>query len=119
PDLSDLNLEVLARMRALEQVGEIPVCPLPISGTGNIVTGKIAAEYLLRGASSFQLHTYFQLPSSEYKMKTGGKTARALHELYFHPELGLVAWLLHLRQALDWPTSWNVKQMAEFCVDPA
>jgi len=119
PDLSDLNLEVLGNMRALEQVGEIPVCSLPISGTGNIVTGRIAAEYLLRGASSFQMHTYFQLPSSEYKMKTGGKTARALHELYFHPELGLLAWLLHLRRAFDWPTDWNVKQMAEFCVDPA
>ncbi|HAF15211.1 MAG TPA: hypothetical protein DCK99_16240, partial [Blastocatellia bacterium] len=85
----------------------------------NIVTGRIAAEYLLRGASSFQIHTYFQLPSSEYKMRTGSKTARALHELYFHPEEGLLAWLLHLRRAFDWPVDWNIKQMAEFCVDPA
>jgi hypothetical protein len=106
-------------MRSLEQVGQIPICLLPISATGNIVTGKIAAEYLLCGASSFQIHTYFQLPSSEYKMKTGSKTARALHELYFHPETGLLAWLLHLRRAFAWPTEWNIRQMAEFCVDPA
>jgi hypothetical protein len=119
PDLSDLNLAVLGSMRALEQVGEIPICQLPISATGNIVTGRIAAEYLLRGATSFQMHTYFQLPSSEYKMKTGGKTARALHELYFHPEHGLLLWLLHLRRAFNWPTDWNVQQMAQFCVDPA
>jgi hypothetical protein len=119
PDLSERNLAVLGSMRALEQVGQIPICLLPISATGNIVTGRIAAEYLLRGASSFQIHTYFQLPSSEYKMRTGSKTARALHELYFHPEEGLLAWLLHLRRAFDWPPDWNIKQMAEFCVDPA
>jgi hypothetical protein len=119
PDLSERNLAVLGSMRALEQVGQIPICLLPISATGNIVTGRIAAEYLLRGASSFQIHTYFQLPSSEYKMRTGSKTARALHELYFHPEEGLLAWLLHLRRAFDWPADWNIKQMAEFCVDPA
>jgi hypothetical protein len=119
PDLSERNLAVLGSMRSLEQVGEIPICLFPISATGNIVTGRIAAEYLLRGASSFQIHTYFQLPSSEYKMTSGGKTARALHELYFHPEEGLLAWLLHLRREFDWPTDWNIKQMAEFCVDPA
>src|SRR5258705_7722560 len=119
PDLSERNLAVLGRMRTLEQVGQIPICRLPISATGNIVTGRIAAEYLLRGASSFQGHTYFQYPSSEYKMTSGGKTARALHELYFHPEEGLLAWLLHLRRAFDWPTNWNIKQMAEYCVDPA
>jgi hypothetical protein len=119
PDLSNHNLSVLGQMRALEYVGEAPICKLPISATGNIVSGQIAVEYLLRGASSFQIHTYFQLPSSEYKMRTGSKTARALHELCFHPEQGLLAWLLHCRRAFDWPTDWNVKQMAEFCADPA
>jgi len=119
PDLSERNLAVLGSMRSLEQVGQIPTCLFPISATGNIGSGRIAAEYLLRGASSFQIHTYFQLPSSEYKMRTGSKTARALHELYFHPEEGLVAWLLHLRRAFGWPTDWNIKQMAKFCVDPA
>jgi len=119
PDLSDRNLAVLGRMRTLEQNGEIPVCHFPISATGNIVTGRIAAEYLLRGASSFQVHTFFQLPSSEYRMKASGKTARALHELYFNPEEGLLAWLLHLRRAFDWPPNWNVLKMAQFCADPA
>ena len=119
PDLSERNLDVLGNMRALEQIGQIPICPCPISATGNIVSGRIAAEYLLRGASSFQMHTYFQLPSSEYKMTTDTKTARALHELYFQPQEGLLAWLLHLRRTFDWPADWNIKQMAEFCVDPA
>lgn len=119
PDLSDRNLAVLGKMRALEQSGEIPVCHFPISATGNIVSGRIAAEYLLRGARSFQIHTFFQLPSAEYRMKVSGKTARALHELYFHPEEGLIPWLLHLRRAFDWPSDWNIQQMAEFCIEPA
>jgi len=119
PDLSARNLAVLRDMRLLEHQGVIPVCKLPISATGNIVSGRIAAEYLLRGASSFQVHTYFQLPSREYSMKTGGKTARALFELCFHPEEGLLAWLLHLRRVFDWPVDWNIKQMAEFCMEPS
>ena len=119
PDLSARNLAVLRDMRLLEHQGVIPVCKLPISATGNIVSGRIAAEYLLRGASSFQMHTYFQLPNSEYTMKTRGKTARALLELCFHPEEGLLAWLLHLRRAFDWPVEWNIKQMAEFCMEPS
>jgi hypothetical protein len=118
PDLSARNLAVLGKMRLEERQGVIPICKLPISATGNIVSGRIAAEYLLRGASSFQMHTYFQLPSGEYKMKSGGKTARALLELYFHPEEGLLAWLLHLRRVFHWPVDWNIKQMATFCVEP-
>ncbi len=118
PDLSARNLSVLGRMRMLEQEGIVPVCRLPISATGNITSGRTAVEYLLRGASSFQIHSYFQLPSSEYAMRTGSKAARALHEIYFHPDEGLLAWLLHLRRAFDWPPNWNVTQMAEFCIDP-
>jgi len=119
PDLSARNLSVLAQLRLLERQGLIPACKLPISATGNIVSGRIAAEYLLRGASSFQIHTFFQLPSGEYSMKTGGKTARTLLELYFHPEEGLLAWLLHLRRLLGWPVDWNIKQMADFFMEPA
>ena len=118
PDLSARNLFVLGRMRMLEQEGRVPVCRLPISATGNITSGRIAVEYLLRGASSFQIHSYFQLPSSEYAMRTGSKVERALHEIYFHPEEGLLAWLLHLRRAFDWPSDWSISQMAEFCVEP-
>ena len=119
PDLSVRNLAVLAEVRLLENLGSIPVCTLPLSATGNIVSGRIAAGYLLRGASSFQIHTYFQLPSGEYTMTSGGKTARALLELYFHPEEGLLAWLLHLRRVFNWPVDLNIKQMADFCVEPA
>jgi hypothetical protein len=119
PDLSARNLAVLRDMRLLEHQKVIPACKLPISATGNIVSGRIAAEYLLRGASSFQLHTYFQLPSGEYTMKTHGKTARALLELCFHPDDGLLAWLLHLRRVFEWPVDWNIKQMADFCMEPS
>ncbi|HET9714527.1 MAG TPA: hypothetical protein VFP64_21740, partial [Pyrinomonadaceae bacterium] len=119
PDLSARNVAVLRQMRLLEHQGTIPPCTLPISATGNIVSGRIASEYLLCGASSFQMHTYFQLPSGEYTMKTGGKTARALFELCFHPEEGLLAWLLHLRRVFNWPVEWNIKQMAEFCMEPS
>src|ERR1041384_6505473 len=44
PDLSARNLSVLAQLRLLERQGAIPVCRLPISATGNIVSGRIAAE---------------------------------------------------------------------------
>jgi hypothetical protein len=119
PDLSARNLRVLARLRALEQRGEIPLCTFPVSATGDIGSGQTAAEYLLRGASTFQLHTFFQLPNAEYRMRGGGRTERALHELYFNPVRGLVACLLRLRRALDWPADWDVRRMAGFCADPA
>ena len=119
PDLSRRNLAVMAQLRALEQRGEIASCELPISATGNIDSGAMATEYLLRGASTFQMHTFFQLPSSEYRMQAGTKTERALHELYFNPQRGLIACLLRLRRFFDWPPEWNVRHMAEFCADPA
>jgi hypothetical protein len=119
PDLSERNLKVLSRLRYFEQSGGAAPSRLPISATGNIESGQTAAEYLLRGASSFQIHTFFQLPSGEYRMQIGGKTRRALCELYFHPEKGLIAWLLHLRALYGWAEDWNVKRMADFCADPA
>ena len=119
PDLSARNLRVLALLRGLERHGEIPRCTFPISATGDIGSGRMAAEYLLTGASTFQMHTFFQLPNGEYRMRGGGKTERALHELYFNPERGFIACLLRLRRALDWPADWDVKRMADFCADPA
>lgn len=118
PDLSARNLRVLAHLRALEQRGEVPRCAFPVSATGDISSGWMAAEYLLRGASTFQLHTYFQLPNDEYRMRGGSRTERALHELYFNPERGLVACLLRLRRALGWREDFDVARMAEFCADP-
>jgi len=92
PDLSDRNLRVMSRFQ--------PETPLPWSATGNIHSGKLALEYALRGASSFQLHTYFQLPNDQYTAKVGNKTERALHELYFHPREGFIVWLRHIAERL-------------------
>ena len=119
PDLSARNLRVLARLRALEQGGELPLCSFPFSATGDINSGRMAAEYLLRGASTFQMHTFFQLPNDQYRMSRGSRTERALHELYFNPERGFLACVLRLRRALGWPEAWDVKRMADFCADPA
>jgi hypothetical protein len=41
------------------------------------------------------VHTGFQLPADAYPMTCGSKIQRALHAFYFHPEDGLVVWLLH------------------------
>ncbi len=94
PDLSDRNLRVLDRWLALRAGAST----LPWSATGNITTGRMAVEYLLRGATSFQLHTFFQLPADQYAMKIGNRTQRALHELHFHPQTGFIVWLHHLAQ---------------------
>src|SRR5439155_7459023 len=93
PELSDRNLRVLDRFIAAMQRGEVTVPQIPWSATGNITTGRMAVEYALRGASSFQLHTFFQLPADQFSMKIGNRTQRALHELVFHPETGFVVWL--------------------------
>lgn len=94
PDLSDRNLRVMDVFLASGQQ------PLPWSATGNITTGRMALEYALRGASSFQLHTFFQLPSDEYRQTHGTKTSKAMHELNFNPQTGLIAWMLHLKQQM-------------------
>ena len=39
---------------------------VPRSGTGNIVSGRMIVAYALRGCSTVQLHTFFQLPLSEF-----------------------------------------------------
>ena len=103
PDLSDRNLRTMDVFRRSMQQGDVDGPPLPWSATGNIVTGKMALEYALQGASSFQLHTFFQLPSDQYSMKCGSKIQKALHELYFHPETGFIVWMHHLASTLDLP----------------
>jgi hypothetical protein len=90
-DLSDRNLRVLDACR-------LPSRP-PFSATGNICSGRVMAEYALRGATSGQIHTYFQLPLSAYPAGAGSRSARALHALLYHPEEGLVVWVLSLGEA--------------------
>jgi hypothetical protein len=98
PDLSDRNLRVMSRFQT-----ECAI-PLPWSATGDIHSGKMALEYALRGASSFQLHTFFQMPNDHYTAMVGNKTQKALHELYFHPGRGLIVWMRHLAGALGLST---------------
>ena len=113
PDLSDRNLAVLEKFLSVrsdaDRLGE-----LPISATGDIHSGRGAAEYLLRGASSFQMHTIFQLPNRQFSMQAGSKTAKALHRLLFHPHEGLIACLLDLKETFGWK-EMNVHQMAQWC----
>lgn len=94
PDLSDRNLRSLDAWLA-ENGGRRPI---EYSATGNINSGRMLVEHALRGATSGQIHTYFQLPNANYKKKEGSKTQKALHELVFHPTHGLLAALSHLRE---------------------
>jgi hypothetical protein len=104
PDLSDRNLSILSKWRHT----------LPFSATGNIVTGKIAFEYMRRGATSFQMHTLFQLPDTEFSMKGGTRTERALHRLLFHPEHGFLRCALEEKERFGWPEGIDIPQMAHF-----
>ncbi|WP_166826206.1 beta/alpha barrel domain-containing protein [Thalassoroseus pseudoceratinae] len=92
PDLSDRNLRIMSTM----EPGR-----LPWSATGNITTGRMAMEYALCGASSFQMHTIFQLPATEYSMKQGSRTERTLHELVFHPQTGLLVWMKDIADRIE------------------
>lgn len=88
-DLSDRNLRVLDGYHGT----------VPLSGTGNIGSGRMVLEYARRGCSSVQLHTGFQLPLEQYPATTGSRTQRVLHALVFEPVDGLVAGLLDLEAA--------------------
>ena len=92
-DLSDRNLRVLDLYRRLPTSTALfrRLC-----GTGNITSGRMLLEYARRGCESVQLHTFFQLPLSEYAATQGSRTARVLHALVFHPREGLIAGLLEL-----------------------
>ncbi|HLY60323.1 MAG TPA: hypothetical protein VKV95_06110 [Terriglobia bacterium] len=117
PDLSQRNLAVLENF-----LDSRPAVPgrhrvMPMSATGDICSGRVAAEYLLRGASTFQMHTIFQLPDSEYAMHAAAKTEKALHGLIFDPENGFLAWVLDLRHRFQWKSEWTVSDMAAWCRD--
>jgi hypothetical protein len=115
PDLSDRNLAVLERFRGVAGSAAGSGQALPLSATGDISSGRLAAEYLLRGASNFQMHTLFQLPDSEFAMRGGSKTERALHHLLFHPQEGFLAWVLDLRSRFEWRTGSRLSEMAAWC----
>ncbi len=100
PDLSNRNLLILSKLTKMRWEGQLP-CWLPISGTGNICSGTIAFRYLLCGCISLQIHTFFQLPLSCYAKRTGTKVERALHQILFAPNDGLLAWLLWAKERLS------------------
>lgn len=93
-ELSDRNLRVLDRLPAAVGGARPPLC-----GTGNIGSGRMMLEYALRGCTSGQVHTFFQLPLREYTASGGTRSARALHTLLLHPTKGLAVWLQHLHEA--------------------
>ncbi len=89
-DLSDRNL------RVLEAAGQSGLRTPPLVGTGNVCTGRTILDYARLGCESVQLHTFFQLPLSEYPATEGSRPQRALHALLFHPQDGLIAGMLDL-----------------------
>ncbi len=86
-DLSDRNLRVL-------ETRLTPGASPGLTGTGNICSGRMILEYARRGCESVQMHTFFQLPLSEYPATHGSRVQRALHALVFHPRDGLIAVML-------------------------
>lgn len=100
PDLSCRNLRILSAVRLAQQQGSLARTPPELSGTGDISSGRLAVEYALRGCTSFQIHTLFQLPASEYAMRAGTKVQKALHRLYFDPGEGFIVWALHAARKL-------------------
>jgi hypothetical protein len=100
PDLSDRNLRLLSLLRLGQSRGEICREPLETSATGDVSSGRIAVEYALRGCTSFQIHTLFQLPAEAFAMRRGSKIQRALHRLYFDPADGFIIWAIHAARRL-------------------
>jgi dihydroorotate dehydrogenase len=97
-DLSDRNLKALTELRILQQRDGLELKDIPISATGNVQSGKLMLEYALRGCENGQIHTYFQVPDSNYIMKKGNRVSKALHELIFNPETGLLAGMIYLHE---------------------
>ena len=103
-DLSDRNLRVLGtqltpgtpHLRAGSVRPLTPGASPGLTGTGNICSGRMILEYARRGCESVQVHTFFQLPLSEYPATHGSRPQRALHVLVFHPRDGLIAGMLEL-----------------------
>jgi hypothetical protein len=94
-DLLERNLRVLGSFSWLGGGEHQP--PLPgLCGTGGINSGRDVLAYAQAGCEAVQLHTFFQLPLDEYTARNGSRTQRALHQLLFHPQVGLIADLWRL-----------------------
>lgn len=106
PDLSRRNLAALQAVGAAQRQGRIRRALPSISGTGDILSGRMAVQYGLLGATSCQMHTLFQLHDTAFAAGMRNKSAAVLHHLLLHPQSGLVAWLLHLGVVVNRPVSW-------------
>jgi hypothetical protein len=89
-DLSERNLRVLRQAR--REGRALP----PLTGSGNVCSGRMILDYARLGCESVQLHTFFQLPLSEYPATDGSRSQRALHALVFDPTDGLIAAMVDL-----------------------
>jgi hypothetical protein len=89
-DLSDRNLRVLEESRRSPE--DLP----ELIGSGNVCSGRVLLQYARLGCESVQLHTFFQLPLSEYSAEEGSRPQRALHSLIFDPRDGVLAGMLDL-----------------------
>ena len=86
PDLSDRNLRMLSALQARPgHAVPSPGCRSSSRATGDISSGRIAVEYALRGCTSFQIHTLFQLPASEYAMRRGHEGRASTAPALFRP----------------------------------
>lgn len=96
-DLLERNLRILRGFSLLGS--EFEQRPFPgLCGTGGISSGRDVLAYAQAGCEAVQLHTFFQLPLDEYSARSGSRTQRALHQLVFHPQSGLLAELWRLEQ---------------------
>jgi hypothetical protein len=96
-DLLERNLRVLGGFSWLG--GQEGQAPLPsLCGTGGIGSGRDVLAYAQAGCEAVQLHTFFQLPLDEYTARNGSRAQRALHQLVFHPQAGLIAELWRLEE---------------------
>ncbi|HSD33098.1 MAG TPA: hypothetical protein VLB49_14360 [Gemmatimonadales bacterium] len=96
-DLLERNLRILRGFSRLGGAPDQPSFPA-LCGTGGIGSGHDVLAYAQAGCEAVQLHTFFQLPLDEYSARSGSRTQRALHQLVFHPQSGLIAGLWRLEQ---------------------
>jgi hypothetical protein len=115
PDLSDRNLRVLSAWRAAQDGDQAALGALEMSATGDISSGRIAVEYALRGCTSYQIHTLFQLPAQEYALRAGTKVQKALHRLYFDPQDGFIVWAIHAALRLGLVRVGGIVRFLDMC----
>jgi len=96
-DLLERNLRVLGSFSRLGSAAGEALLP-GLCGTGGIGSGRDVVAYAQAGCEAVQLHTFFQLPLDEYTARSGSRTQRALHQLLFHPHVGLIAELWRLEE---------------------